>query len=33
MKALFVEGARFLQKPYRENELQNSLEELLAVSF
>ena len=33
MKALFVEGAHFLQKPYRENQLQNSVEGLLAASF
>lgn len=33
MKAFFVEGAHFLQKPYRENQLQNSFEGLLPVSF
>ena len=33
MKAFFVEGAHFLQKPYRENQLQNSVEGLLAASF
>jgi CheY-like chemotaxis protein len=33
MKAFFVEGAHFLQKPYRESQLQNSVEGLLAASF
>ena len=31
MKALFVEGAYFLRKPYAQYQLQNSVEELLAV--
>ena len=31
MKALFVEGTRFLSKPYTEIQLQNSVKELLAV--
>ena len=31
MKALFVEGACFLCKPYAQYQLQNSVEELLAV--
>jgi hypothetical protein len=31
MKALFVEGKRFLSKPYTENQLQNSVKELLAA--
>ena len=31
MKALFVEGTRFLSKPYSENQLQNSVKELLAA--
>jgi CheY-like chemotaxis protein len=31
MKALFVEGTPFLSKPYSENQLQNSVKELLAV--
>jgi CheY-like chemotaxis protein len=31
MKALFVEGAHFLQKPYTQNQLQNSVEKLLAA--
>jgi CheY-like chemotaxis protein len=30
MKALFVEGAHFLRKPYQQHHLQNSVEELLA---
>ncbi|MDP2241199.1 MAG: response regulator [Burkholderiales bacterium] len=30
MRACFVEGAHFLQKPYTENQLQNSIEGLLA---
>src|SRR6202521_315320 len=31
MKALFIGGTHFLQKPYTEQELQNSVEELLAA--
>ena len=31
MRALFVEGAHFLRKPYAQNQLQNSVEELLAA--
>jgi DNA-binding NtrC family response regulator len=31
IKALFVEGAHFLPKPYAQYQLQNSVEELLAV--
>ena len=31
MKALFVEGAYFLRKPYAQYQLQNSVEELLAA--
>ena len=31
MKALFVEGAHFLRKPYTQHQLQNSVEELLAA--
>ena len=31
MNALFVEGAHFLRKPYAQYQLQNSVEELLAV--
>ena len=31
MKALFVEGAHFLLKPYAQYQLQNSVEELLAA--
>ena len=31
MKALFVEGAHFLQKPYTQFQLQNSVEALLAA--
>ena len=33
MTALFVEGARFLQKPYTQNQLEDSMEELLAAPF
>jgi len=33
MKALFVEGGHFLQKPYIESQLQDSVEGLLAASF
>ena len=31
LKSLFVEGAHFLRKPYAQNQLQNSVEELLAA--
>ena len=31
MKALFVEGSRFLQKPYTQQQLQTSVEELLTA--
>jgi len=31
MKALFVEGAQFLSKPYTSHELQDSVEHLLAA--
>lgn len=31
MKALFAKGAHFLQKPYTQHQLQNSVEKLLAV--
>jgi Response regulator containing CheY-like receiver, AAA-type ATPase, and DNA-binding domains len=31
MKMMFVEGAHFLQKPYTQNQLQNSVEALLAA--
>lgn len=31
LKALFVEGAHFLGKPYEQHQLQNSVEELLAA--
>ena len=31
MKALFVEGAHFLQKPYTQLQLQNSVERLFAA--
>ena len=30
-KALFVEGAHFVQKPYSEQQLKNALEDLFAV--
>ena len=30
---LFVGGAHFLQKPYTQSQLQNSVEQLLAASF
>lgn len=33
MEAFFVKGAHFLQKPYRESQLQNSFDGLLAASF
>lgn len=32
MTAMFVEGGRFLQKPYSKPQLQNSMNELLAAS-
>jgi CheY-like chemotaxis protein len=31
LKALFVEGAHFLGKPYEQHQLKNSVEELLAA--
>jgi CheY-like chemotaxis protein len=31
MKALFVEGTRFLGKPYTQHQLQDSVEDLLAL--
>jgi DNA-binding NtrC family response regulator len=31
MKAMFVEGAHFLQKPYTQHQLQNSVKALLAA--
>ena len=31
MKALFVEGAHFLPKPYTQHQLQNAVEELLTA--
>lgn len=31
MKALFVEGSHFLQKPYTQQQLQSSVEELLTA--
>ena len=31
LKALFVDGKHFLRKPYTQNQLQNSVEDLLAV--
>jgi hypothetical protein len=31
MKMMFVEGAHFLQKPYTQIQLQNSVEALLAA--
>jgi len=31
MKALLIEGTRFLSKPYTENQLHNSVTQLLAV--
>jgi len=31
MKALLIEGTHFLSKPYTENQLQNSVVEMLAV--
>jgi chemosensory pili system protein ChpA (sensor histidine kinase/response regulator) len=31
MSAMFVEGAHFLQKPYTQHQLQNSVEKLLAA--
>jgi CheY-like chemotaxis protein len=33
MAALFVKGAHFLEKPYTQHQLQNSVEEMLAASF
>jgi DNA-binding NtrC family response regulator len=33
MKALFVEGARFLRKPYTPQQLKDSVEDLLAAQF
>ena len=33
MTALFVEGAHFLEKPYSQPQLQNSVDELLTASF
>jgi DNA-binding NtrC family response regulator len=33
MTALFVRGAHFLEKPYTQHQLQNSVEEMLAASF
>jgi CheY-like chemotaxis protein len=33
MTDLFVEGARFLQKPYTQHQLQNSVDEVLAAQF
>jgi CheY-like chemotaxis protein len=33
MRALFVEGARFLPKPYTDHQLHNSMKELLAASL
>ena len=33
MRALFVDGAHFMQKPYTQDQLQNSVEKLLAASF
>jgi FixJ family two-component response regulator len=33
MKTLFVEGAHFLQKPYTQHQLQDSVEKLLAAQF
>ena len=33
MTALFVRGAHYLQKPYTQNQLQNSVEEMLAASL
>ena len=32
-RALFVEGAHFMQKPYTPDQLQTSMEELLAAPF
>jgi DNA-binding NtrC family response regulator len=32
MRASFVEGAHFMQKPYAQDQLQNSMEKLLAAS-
>ena len=33
MRALFVEGARFMQKPYSPDQLQTSLKELLGAAL
>ena len=33
MRALFVNGAHFMRKPYTQDQLQNSVEKLLAASF
>ena len=33
MRALFVEGARFMQKPYSPGQLQTSLKELLGAAL
>jgi DNA-binding NtrC family response regulator len=33
MTALFVRSAHFLEKPYTQHQLQNSVEEMLAASF
>lgn len=33
MTALFVDGAHFMQKPYMQEQLQNSMEKLLAASL
>ena len=33
MKALFVEGAHFLRKPYTPQQLKDSVEDLLAAQF
>ena len=32
MRTLFVEGSHFLQKPYTQNQLQNSMEKLFAAT-
>ena len=32
LRALFVDGAHFVQKPYTENQLQNSMEKLFAAT-
>ena len=33
MRALFVDGAHFMEKPYAQDQLQNSMEKLLAASL